>query len=150
MNTCGKTEQVSAYHDGELPADARREFEAHLAQCPVCRAELEGLTRLSSMLADLRLPSVPADVVERLHAAAAVAPERNVIVLARRLAAAAAVILIACGVWAWSVSEWATPRTTASSWEVAAVTLPAEDFGDNVGQTVQWIVADLTLENGHD
>ena len=32
MDTCGKTEQVSAYHDGELSPDAQREFEAHLAQ----------------------------------------------------------------------------------------------------------------------
>jgi anti-sigma factor RsiW len=46
-------ELVTAYLEGELPAGARKRFEAHLSQCDGCSAYLEQMRttiRLSGML----------------------------------------------------------------------------------------------------
>lgn len=44
------TNWLEAYHDGELHGLRLRQVEAHLAQCPACRAELEQLQALSALL----------------------------------------------------------------------------------------------------
>ncbi len=49
--------QLSAYVDGELTLHEAGEVEAHLAQCASCRAELERLQSLKSLLG--RLPERP-------------------------------------------------------------------------------------------
>jgi anti-sigma factor RsiW len=41
---------IAAYHDGELNAARRSQVETHLLECPACRAELETLHALSTML----------------------------------------------------------------------------------------------------
>lgn len=41
---------LEAYHDGELKGLRLRQIEAHLAQCETCRAELEQLEALSTLL----------------------------------------------------------------------------------------------------
>lgn len=41
---------VGAYHDGELQGRRLRQVEAHLAECPACRAELERLRALTTLL----------------------------------------------------------------------------------------------------
>jgi anti-sigma factor RsiW len=49
--------QLSAYVDGELTPHEAGEVEAHLAQCESCRAELDRLQSLKSLLG--RLPERP-------------------------------------------------------------------------------------------
>jgi anti-sigma factor RsiW len=49
--------QLSAYVDGELASHEAGELETHLAQCESCRAELERLQSLKSLLG--RLPERP-------------------------------------------------------------------------------------------
>lgn len=44
------TEWLGAYHDGELWGHRLRQVEAHLAQCATCRAELEELRALATLL----------------------------------------------------------------------------------------------------
>jgi hypothetical protein len=41
---------LGAYHDGELRGRRLAQVETHLAQCAVCRAELDGLQALSGLL----------------------------------------------------------------------------------------------------
>jgi anti-sigma factor RsiW len=59
---------LADYLDGDLPAEVRRVFEAHLADCPVCATYLRGyadairLARASAETDD----AVPAEVPERL------------------------------------------------------------------------------------
>ena len=55
-----KFEMLNAYLDGELNPQQRRKFEAHLARCESCRAELEALETLSGTLAEVPLPDFPA------------------------------------------------------------------------------------------
>ena len=45
---------LDEYYDGELSPARRRQVEAHLAQCPDCRAELEQMRQLSALLNEVR------------------------------------------------------------------------------------------------
>lgn len=53
-------ESFNMYLDGELSADERSDFEAHLVTCEACRAELKALQRLFTALE--RLDTAPAPV----------------------------------------------------------------------------------------
>jgi len=48
---------VGAYHDGELRGRRLRQVEAHLAECPTCRAELERLRALATLLQESPAPA---------------------------------------------------------------------------------------------
>jgi anti-sigma factor RsiW len=50
-------EWLAAYHDGELPSGRRGQVEEHLKDCQTCRAELEALQELSSLLKADPLPA---------------------------------------------------------------------------------------------
>lgn len=61
-------EQFSEHLDGRLGEAARRELEAHLAQCPACRAELWALERTVAALGELPARSAPEGFAERVTA----------------------------------------------------------------------------------
>jgi len=44
------SELLAAYHDSELTSNRQHQVEKHLRDCPTCRAELEALEELSSLL----------------------------------------------------------------------------------------------------
>jgi hypothetical protein len=50
------TEWLNAYLDGELKSSQLQHVEAHLVECQACRAELESLARLSSLLHEVPAP----------------------------------------------------------------------------------------------
>ncbi len=53
MNCSVASAQRHAYVDAELAPAERVAFEAHLAACPACRAEVEGLRALLAAAAAL-------------------------------------------------------------------------------------------------
>jgi len=61
----GVRERLSAYLDGELTAEERREVAAHLEGCEECRRELALLKRLDAALGSLDAPA-PARLAERV------------------------------------------------------------------------------------
>jgi len=62
--TCDQiSEDLSAYLDGELPADARTAVESHLTACAACRTQLEELKSLAGSLQDLPRYTAPASLV---------------------------------------------------------------------------------------
>ena len=71
-------EFLADYLDGDLPAEVRRVFEAHLAECPECATYLRGyadairLARASAETDD----AVPSEVPERLVQAIVAARRR--------------------------------------------------------------------------
>ncbi len=69
--TCKQArERLSAWLDGELEAQERREVAAHLEICPECRGELALLSRLDAALGTLEAPlppRLPEKVLERLR-----------------------------------------------------------------------------------
>jgi hypothetical protein len=56
---CADPELLSAYLDGELPPARERAVEAHLADCPGCRAELDGLRSVVKRLRHLERAAPP-------------------------------------------------------------------------------------------
>jgi anti-sigma factor RsiW len=50
------TEWLAAYYDGELPEIRRQQVEEHTSGCPACRAELEELHKLSTLLLEVPAP----------------------------------------------------------------------------------------------
>ena len=57
------SEWLNGYHDGELHGSRLRQVEAHLAECQVCREELQSLDSLSILLHEV--PAVEMTSVER-------------------------------------------------------------------------------------
>src|SRR5215470_17820726 len=77
---CRKAQLLTnAYLDGELDLTGSLELEAHLAECPACRAQQEALQRLGRGLrAGLTSHAAPDDLRARLTRMTAPAPARPV------------------------------------------------------------------------
>ena len=126
-------------------------LEAHVARCASCARELEELRELSRALSGTHMPDAPAGVFERWHGTVATVRERVLIGTAEALTAAAAVVLAACVSWVWYGSEKTEAGVTMpNTWELAAVGVGDESTTSDTQQFVQWMVRDLSLENGHD
>lgn len=67
MNCSEVKERISAYYDGELPADSRTAVEAHLATCEDCARELEKFRQLSDLSKELTHPEAPAHIWRQLE-----------------------------------------------------------------------------------
>ena len=65
---------LSAYLDRELPAREAARVESHLANCPGCRADLDGLARVVGALARIERAAPPSALAQ--HVARRVALER--------------------------------------------------------------------------
>jgi len=149
-NACKHTWRVSAYHDGELPPQARIDFEAHLRECAGCARELKRLRKISELLRGAPIPDLPAQVLAQTRECISVARDYSVFKMARILTAAAAAILVVCGGWLWDISGESYMPLQASGWEQAAVQLRVETSTGDFQQIAQWIVEDLSMENGND
>lgn len=103
MRICGRMQGLlSAYADGELPAELSAEVGAHIASCPDCARRLEAIRVLSVSLASLE-EEPPEGMHERIMSAVhAEKPSGKLIPFRRPLrygiAAAAAVAIVAAGV----------------------------------------------------
>jgi anti-sigma factor RsiW len=49
---------LNDYYDNELSLTSRRQVEAHLEDCPACRAELKQLDQLGDLLSEYSVPDV--------------------------------------------------------------------------------------------
>jgi anti-sigma factor RsiW len=70
MNCEQIRQSLSAHLDNELPPSEASAVSAHLAGCPGCAAELDGLKRASRMVRDLPLKPLPLGFLTRLRAKA--------------------------------------------------------------------------------
>ncbi len=61
-----ETDLLSAYLDGELPSDEARALEEHVARCPSCRAELDGLAAVVGRLRRLERQAPPPVLAQRV------------------------------------------------------------------------------------
>ena len=65
--TCSETRDLlSAWLDQALDAHEREQVEAHLAGCPECRRELEGLRSTVTVLSRVEHPRAPVGFVDRV------------------------------------------------------------------------------------
>jgi hypothetical protein len=68
MNCFTCERQLSAYIDDELPAQGRRELEAHLDDCPRCRAEFEAHLAVWEAAHQVRAEAAPEGLWEGIAA----------------------------------------------------------------------------------
>jgi len=149
MALCEQARTAHAYHDGELAPDARRRFETHLAACARCREELEWLRSCSRRLAPGAVPALTDEVRARLHKRLRRLGERALFRTAAALTAAA--VLLVCGVVLSVRDEGPAPAEgPIPDWERVAVAPGSEPAPDVEADLGQWILQDLSRENGHD
>ncbi len=78
MWSCAKSRKyLNAYLDAELPERTRREVERHLAECPACRLEFDGLRGLAPLLENDEVPPVPSGLSARILAEATFRQKRK-------------------------------------------------------------------------
>lgn len=144
-------EILGAYHDGELSPSQRAEFEAHLAGCTACMAELAQLREVSSLFTNMGSDPMHADELTRLHEAVDDAMDRPVLRMFGMISAIAASLLIVSSVWLMEISrrqETVTSPTptivkSPEAWERLATTLKPEAVEPAPGSTES--MADASL-----
>ena len=98
MSDCPFSQQLGAYHDGELDAQGRAAVERHLQQCSVCAAELAQLRALSGLFASAQQPRLSQISMHRLHRRVDVIMDEGIVRIARFTSAAAAAVLLVCSI----------------------------------------------------
>jgi hypothetical protein len=93
---CNQEDLISYLYDDMAPAD-RRAFEAHLAQCAECRAEVAGLRRTRQHLSSWAPPEPEFDFQVVQSAPAARVPRRRFAFVPQWGLAAAAALLVMAG-----------------------------------------------------
>ncbi|MEO8029506.1 MAG: zf-HC2 domain-containing protein [Gemmatimonadota bacterium] len=146
------TEQLSAYLDDELPADARTEVEEHLAECAECRTALE---ELQGVLSRARALSGDHSGVDQWQSIAALIQKpaigsqavRHRVNLSWPQLATAAIVLIALGAAIpWLVVPRPKHQTVAST---GTTTTPAPTIVADPRE-VHAVVAGLTASKDYD
>ncbi|MGD0388765.1 MAG: zf-HC2 domain-containing protein [Tepidisphaeraceae bacterium] len=95
MASCPTSEQLSAFHDGEIDEVRRVEIERHLRQCPLCGAEMERLQAISRLLGAAPAAKLLPIGLHRLHRRVDQAMEEGLLRFVRVLNTIAACVLIA-------------------------------------------------------
>ncbi|MBC8875093.1 MAG: zf-HC2 domain-containing protein [Planctomycetes bacterium] len=95
-----RCDQLDDYFAGWLSETEASDFEAHLADCAVCRRQLDQQRRIDGLLAQAagRLEPVPHGLVDRLESQIRCFSRRRTVRTAWGLSAAAAMVLLV-GVW---------------------------------------------------
>ena len=153
MASCERSREISAYYDGELTTEERRDLEEHVRECSSCARDLEQLRRLSGFFAAAEMPGMSSDALDRLHSQVGSVREVFAVRMAERLMAAAAMLLIVCAVWFWQATGVQDSRGEGlEGWEIAAVSLQAEAPAEVSAEEMlaRWMVSDLARENGND
>jgi anti-sigma-K factor RskA len=130
-------DQLAAYALDALDDHEQNEFEAHLAECDECRAELADFRETAGMLAYAAEGPAPPDALREriLEQARQERPAQSVVVLrpkrALRLtaiaAAAAVAAAIGLGVWAASLSSSLDAERSALAEQARAAAILADD-----------------------
>jgi anti-sigma factor RsiW len=150
---CPTSEQVHAYHDGELPSAQRAAFEAHLASCRECQALLEQLGQLTKLFAQAPLAELPQRALGRMYGsfhAARARQEQSVRRLAGWMTAAAAAILVLVSIRnPTAITQRDSAPTPTGGWaELVAVMPPLEPSNGSTAELVQfaqWSASDLSI-----
>jgi len=146
MPPCEHNRRISAYHDGELRGEERRELEEHIRECSSCARELERLRSLSRLFAAAEMPQMSSDVLDRLHGGVGSVREVFALRTAETLMAGAATLLFVCIVWFWQTAgiQGSGPQRL-EDWEIAAVSMQADERAEASDEEMlaRWMASDL-------
>jgi anti-sigma factor RsiW len=109
-NSCDPL-KLSAFHDGELPADQAVAVEAHVAHCPTCASELAQLRAMSRRLATLGQGPLPAAVFTRLRNPTSYRTQRLIYRSAWALSASSVAAMLLCALVLWRAGAAPAPAT---------------------------------------
>jgi anti-sigma factor RsiW len=112
MSDCTFSQQLGAYHDGELDAIRRGEVERHLAQCADCATALRQMQSMSGWLADAPAPHLSQISLRRVHRRVESVMDEGLLWTARVLSGIAAAVLIVGSIWL--VHMGGAPRSTTA------------------------------------
>jgi mycothiol system anti-sigma-R factor len=138
---------IEAYLDGELARDDARALEAHIDECPDCRAALEALGKLRhAVRAEAPHYSAPESLRERIRRASR-AMRRSRVSAWWRLAAACLVAFIAGGVVTWiarpSAGDQLSRDLFASHWRALAAASPVDIVSSDRHTVRPWFAGKL-------
>ena len=152
MNECEQSSRLGAYHDGEMSAQSRAEFERHLRQCPRCSAELDRARKLTNLFSSMPALEMPRAALEQLHRTVDLLPAAGICRMAEALAGVAAAILVACMIGLARQTPAQGKIGAMPVWETAAVTRQPSElaFGGTEELLASWMVQDLSWKVEHD
>lgn len=153
MAVCIYSHKLDAYYDNELSHEEHRKLEQHIRGCPYCSQDVEQLQRLSGLISSVSIPNVPDDMVKRLHQGLHSLREKTLLRLARMLSSAALVLLVVSSIIILRIGVKGQLATTSDpDWEKTAVTLQFDAPSTETPelQFAQWLVAELSKENGNE
>jgi len=153
MTVCIYSHKLNAYYDNELSHEEHHELEQHIRGCPYCYRDLEQLQRISGLITSLSIPNIPDAMVKRLHQSLDSLREKALLRMARMLLSAALVLLVLGSILVLRIGVNRQMATASDAdWEKTAVTLqfdaPSADTPEL--QFAQWLIADLSKENGNE
>ncbi|HEY8666258.1 MAG TPA: zf-HC2 domain-containing protein [Tepidisphaeraceae bacterium] len=141
MNDCLTSEELSAFHDGELDERGRAVAAQHLAECPACARELARLAAMSQLFVqspDVHLSQI---ATARLHRRVDAAMEQGLLRIAWTLSGLAASVLLAGSMWLMHEHR-AVPQSAPPWVELTAATNPLAR--DAASPAAQWYLADAS------
>ena len=153
MAGCKHIRRMSVFYDGEVPEEEHQQLREHIQHCTECARELERLRIVSTFLAAAQVPQLPPGALRCFHQVVNGASKMIVFRTARAFAAAAAALLLVSVVWLWQAGGAPDAHAQAvPEWERAAVMQQVElsEGLSAEAQLAQWIVEDLSRENGSD
>lgn len=112
-------QQLSAYHDGELPADRRAIVAAHLNWCQLCLERIESLKQMSALFASSAPNGISQIALRRLHAKLDEVMERGLVRWAWEVSGIAAAILLASSIWLARAADPSASAATVPPWVVS-------------------------------
>jgi anti-sigma factor RsiW len=151
---CEFSQQLEAYHDGELPVDAHAAMQAHLLSCPACSQQLAELAAMSNLFATAPVPRLSQISQHRLHHKLTDEMDRGLVRLAWSLSAVAAGIMVVGSAWLMQLGNVpaAGPVATvqaAPPWADVHATAEAETVSREAATPVaQWYLADASSRTG--
>jgi len=153
MAACIYSYKLNAYYDNELSHEEHRKLEQHIRGCPYCSRDLEQLQRLSGLISSVSIPDIPDDMAKRLHQSLDSLREKALLRMASMLSSVALVLLVVSSILVLRIAVKGQVATASDpEWEKTAVTLqfdaPATETPEL--QFAQWLIADLSKENGNE
>ncbi|UCG64806.1 MAG: zf-HC2 domain-containing protein [Deltaproteobacteria bacterium] len=153
MAVCIYSHKLDAYYDNELSHEEHRKLEQHIRGCPYCSGDLEQRQRLSGLISSVSIPDIPDDMAKRLHQSLDSLREKALLRMASMLSSVALVLLVVSSILVLRIAVKGQVATASDpEWEKTAVTLqfdpPATETPEL--QFAQWLIADLSKENGNE
>lgn len=140
-NDCPTPQQLSAFHDGELPSDVRAAIAGHLEFCDPCIGQLQSLRQMSGLFSAVAVDRLSQISWHRLHAKVDAMLERGLVRWAWEVSGIAAAILIAASVCLGQLSEPSSATAAVPPW-VGAQASADPVLNDTPTPAAVWYLAD--------